>query len=112
MSLEEKNWAMACHLSALIGWVFPLGWILGPLVVWLLRRTVYPFVDEQGKEALNFHISLLIYGIIAGVLCFVFIGFLLLPILGILQIVFVIIAAIKASNGDHYRYPLTIRFIH
>lgn len=112
MSSEEKNWGMACHLAAFAGWVIPLGWILGPLVVWLIKRTQFPFVDEQGKEALNFHISLLIYGIAAGILCLILIGFLLLIALGIFQIVFVIIAAIKASNGKNYRYPLTIRFIH
>ena len=111
MSSEEKNWAMACHLAAFAGWVIPLGWILGPLTVWLIRRNQFWLVDEQGKEALNFQISLMIYGIIAGILCLILIGFLLLIALAVLQIVLVIIAAIKVSNGEHYRYPLTIRLI-
>lgn len=111
MSSEEKNWGMACHLAALAGWFIPFGWILGPLVVWLIKRNEFPFVDEQGKEALNFHISMIIYAIVAVILCLVLIGFLLLLALAIFQIVLVIIAAVKASNGEHYRYPLTIRFI-
>jgi uncharacterized protein len=111
VSSEEKNWAMACHLAAFAGWVIPLGWILGPLTVWLIKRNQFWLVDEQGKEALNFQISLMIYGIIAGILCLILIGFLLLIALAVLQIVLVIIAAIKVSNGEHYRYPLTIRFI-
>lgn len=112
MSSEEKNWGMACHLAAFAGWIVPFGWILGPLVVWLIKRNQLSFVDEQGKEALNFQISLMIYGIVAGILCLILIGFLLLVALAILQIVCVIMAAIKASNGEDYRYPLTIRFIH
>ncbi|QSO54966.1 DUF4870 domain-containing protein [Alicyclobacillus curvatus] len=102
---------MACHLAAFAGWVIPLGWILGPLTVWLIKRNQFWLVDEQGKEALNFQISLMIYGIIAGILCLILIGFLLLIALAVLQIVLVIIAAIKVSNGEHYRYPLTIRLI-
>jgi uncharacterized protein len=76
-----------------------------------MKREEYPFVNEQGKEALNFQISVLIYGIISAFLCLIIIGFLLLLALGIFQIVMIIIASVKASNGEDYRYPLTIRFI-
>ncbi|WDM02909.1 DUF4870 domain-containing protein [Alicyclobacillus cycloheptanicus] len=103
---------MACHLAAFAGWFIPFGWILGPLIVWLIKRDEFPFVDEQGKEALNFHISLLIYGIFAAILCLILIGFVILMALAVFQVVMVIVAAMKVSSGEPYRYPMTIRFIH
>ncbi|WP_245631944.1 DUF4870 domain-containing protein [Alicyclobacillus ferrooxydans] len=81
------------------------------MIVWLIKRNQSPFVDEQGKESLNFQISLLLYAIIAGLLCLILIGFLLLFTLAVFQIVLVIIATVRVYNGEHYRYPLTIRFI-
>ena len=66
---------------------------------------------EHGREAVNFQISMLIYAIISAFLFYLCIGFVLLPLVGILDIIFLIIAAIKANNGEHYRYPITIRFI-
>lgn len=104
---------MACHLSALAGFVVPaLGHIFGPLIVWLIKRADSPEIDAHGKEALNFQISMLIYNLVAGVLCLVLIGFVLLAILHILNVVFVIIAALKAGEGQMYRYPLTLRLIN
>jgi uncharacterized Tic20 family protein len=111
VSKEERNWATIAHLSALSGFVIPLGTVLGPLAVWLLKKEGYPFVDDQGKEALNFQISFLIYTIIASVLMLVLIGFALLPIVLIVEFILTIVAAIKANEGKHYRYPLTIRFV-
>ena len=107
-----RTWTAFCHASALLGVFlhFP-GHVLAPLIVWLLKRDESPEIDAHGKEALNFQISMLIYNVIAGVFCIVLIGFLLLPLLWILNAVFVIIAAIKASDGELYRYPLTIRFL-
>ncbi len=104
---------MACHLSALAGFVVPaLGHVFGPLIVWLIKRADSPEIDAHGREALNFQISMLIYNLVAGVLCLVLIGFVLLAILHILNVVFVIIAALKAGEGEMYRYPLTIRLIN
>jgi uncharacterized Tic20 family protein len=111
ISKEERNWATIAHLSALSGFVVPFGTVLGPLVVWLLKKEAYPFVDDQGKEALNFQISFLIYTIVASVLMLLLIGFVLLPIVLIVEFVLTIVAAIKANEGLHYRYPLTIRFL-
>ena len=111
MSKEEKNWGMLCHLSALSTLVVPFGSILGPLVVWLIKRNEYPFVDQQGKEALNFQITLLIPAVVALLLTFVFIGIFIWIALGIYFLVMVILASIKTSNGEPYRYPYTIRFI-
>jgi len=109
---DARMWAMICHLAGLAGLVVPVvGCIIGPLIVWQIKKEEFPFVDEQGKEAVNFQISMLIYGIVAGLLCFACIGFVLLPAVVIFDLIFLLIAAVKANNGEHYRYPLTIRFI-
>jgi len=101
-----------CHATALAGFFVPwAGHILGPLIVWLAKRSDSPEIDEYGKESLNFQISMLIYNVIAGVLCLVLIGFIILAILHILNLVLVIIASIQASEGKFYRYPMTIRLI-
>ena len=108
-----RSWCVGCHLSALAGFVVPaLGHILGPLIVWLIKRGYASEIDAHGKEALNFQISMLIYSLVAGVLCLVLIGFVLLAVLHILNVVFVIIAALRASEGQMYRYPLTIRLLN
>ncbi len=107
-----RTWTALVHASALLGVFlhFP-GHILGPLVVWLVKRGDSPEIDAHGKEALNFQISMLLYTLISGVFCLILIGFLFLAILWVLNAVFVIIAAIQASEGKFYRYPMTIRFI-
>src|SRR5881398_293312 len=87
------------------------GAFLGPLIVWLAKRGDSPEIDEHGKESVNFQISMLIYNLIAGVLCLVLIGFVILGILHILNLVLVIVASIQASEGKLYRYPITIRLI-
>ena len=109
---DARMWAMICHLSALAGLVVPVvGCIIGPLIVWQIKKEEFPFVDEQGKEAVNFQISMLIYGVVAALLIFACIGTVLLPAVAIFDLIFLLIAAVKANNGEHYRYPLTIRFI-
>jgi len=107
-----RTWNILCHASALLGVFihFP-GHILGPLIVWLAKRHDSPDIDAHGKESLNFQISMLLYTAIAAVFCLVLIGFLVLPILWILNAVFVIVASIQASDGKLYHYPMTIRFI-
>jgi uncharacterized protein len=112
MSNDEKMWGMLCHLAALSGFFFPVvGNIVGPLIVYLLKREEYAFVNEQGKESLNFQISVLIYSTIAAFLVLLIIGFILLPIVGLFALIYTIVASIKAHNGEHFRYPLTIRFL-
>ena len=109
---EERNWAMACHLtglSSLIG--VPFGNIIVPLIIWLIKKDEFPFVAEQGKESLNFQISMTIYAIVAGILCMIGIGFFLLAALVIVDLIFVINAAVKATKGEGYKYPLAIKFI-
>lgn len=108
---EERTLGMLCHLLALSGYVVPFGNIIGPLVIWLLKKDQSQFVDDQGKESLNFQISLSIYAIIAGFSIFVLIGIVLLPVVLLFGLIMVVIATIKANEGVAYRYPLTIRFI-
>lgn len=109
---QSKNWGMACHLIALTAFIgVPFGNLLGPLVLWLCLRNSFPSVEENGKESLNFQISITIYSLIAIVLCFVIVGFFLLAALIVADIILVVIASIKASNGESYKYPYTIRLI-
>ncbi len=107
-----RTWTALCHASALLGVLlhFP-GHLLGPLVVWLVKRGDSPEIDAHGREALNFQISMLIYNLVAAVFCLILIGFAFLAILWVLNAVFVIIGATQASEGKFYRYPMTIRFI-
>jgi hypothetical protein len=109
---------MLAHLSAFAGLIVPMGNVIGPLIVWLLKRDQSAEIDEHGKESVNFQISMTIYiaglSVIAFILMFVLIGFLLIPVIVIMFIVdavFVIIASIKANDGQMYRYPMTIRLV-
>ena len=109
---EACMWAMFCHLAGLCVFVVPfVGNIVGPLILWQIKKDEYPFVGEQGKEAVNFQISMTIYGLISVALSFVCIGIFLLAAVGVVDLVFLLIAAVKANNGQHYRYQLTIRVI-
>jgi uncharacterized Tic20 family protein len=108
---DSRTWGMFCHLSVFLGYVFPFANFIAPLVIWLSKREGSPFVDDQGKEALNFQISLVLYGLLTFLLCFVVIGFLLIPFVVIAGIVLPIIAGVKANNGEWFRYPMTIRLI-
>ncbi len=109
---DERMWGMLCHLSALAA-VFgiPMLNILGPLVVWLLKKNTSPFVDEQGKSALNFQITATIAGLVCIPLVFLGIGIFLLIAIGIADLIFVIIASIKVNQGETYKYPVTLTLI-
>ena len=112
-SPEERNFAMFCHLSALVGYIgVPFGSILGPLILWLVKRQEMPLVDEQGKEALNFNITVAIAALICIPLVFVVIGIFLLIALVVAHIVLTIMAAIKVNGGQSYRYPFTLRLVN
>lgn len=107
-----RNWAAACHLAALFGYAsVPLGFFLGPLIVWAVRRDRYPLVDDQGKEAVNFQLSVLLYTLVCIPLICVCVGIVLLVLLAVMQFVLIIVAAVRASSGERYRYPFTIRFL-
>jgi uncharacterized Tic20 family protein len=111
-SSDIRTWCVLCHAAALLGLFFHfLGHLLGPLIVWLVKRGDSPEVAAHGKESLNFQISMLIYDAIAAILCIVLIGVPILIALWVLNTVLVIIASIQASEGKFYRYPITIRLI-
>ncbi|MFW6357885.1 MAG: DUF4870 domain-containing protein [Chroococcales cyanobacterium] len=112
---SEKQWAMFSHLGFFAGFLFPFGNIIVPLAIWLIKREESAFIDEHGKEIVNNQISFTIYAIACIILMFTLIflviGLPLILILVIVNIIFVIQAALKAQQGLQYRYPLTFRFI-
>ncbi|QXH46816.1 DUF4870 domain-containing protein [Pseudomonas xanthosomatis] len=108
-SADVRQWAMFCHLSALLGLLIPLGHLLGPLVLWHLKREQDGFIDAQGKEALNFQISVTLASFACFVLMFVFIGIVLFAMLMVAVLILIILAAVRANEGKAYRYPLIWR---
>ena len=110
-----RNWAMGCHLAALTCYVgIPFGNILGPLLVWLFKKDEYALVDEHGKEALNFQISVMVYSLVAVIVIVIPVAIalgILLAALFAVNLVLIIVAAIQTSNGETFRYPLSIKFI-
>lgn len=108
----QRNLAVGCHLLGFLGLVIPpVGNILGPLVLWLLKREGRPFVDDQGREAVNFQISMTLAALVSAALTVILIGFVLLFALGVYWLVMTIVAAMHASRGEAYRYPWTLRLI-
>src|ERR671936_2905778 len=98
-SSTVRTWCVLAHSTALVGFLVPFaGHVVGPLIVWLAKRHDSPEIDAHGKESINFQLSMLLYNAIAVVFCLVLIGFLLLPILWMLNAVFVIVASIQASE--------------
>jgi uncharacterized Tic20 family protein len=111
---DARNWGMICHLAGLGNFIIPMvGNIVGPLIVWKMKRDQYPFVDDQGKQALNFQItvSIALLAVIPLAIITLGIGFVLFPIIGIGSLVFTIIGGIKASNGEAYRYPFSLKLV-
>ena len=110
---DARMWAMLCHLAGLAGVVIPnfiLG-IIAPLVIWQIKKEDDPFINENGKEAVNFQITVSIFSLICIPFIFIVIGIPLLIAVEIFNLVCVIIAAIKTNNGEHYSYPIAFRFI-
>jgi len=110
-SKSEVTLGVLCHALVFCGLIIPLGHIFAPLVLWACKRNESAFVDQNGKESLNFQISMTLYFLLLTPLFFIVIGIPLVIILSILYLIFVIMAIIKASNHLVFRYPLTIRFI-
>jgi uncharacterized Tic20 family protein len=108
---QDRTLDATCHFLSFAGFMFPFGNIIGPILLWAIKKDEMPSVNEHGKESVNFQISMTIYSIIAGLSILVAIGIVLLPAIIVLNMVLVIIAGVKAANGEFYRYPLTIRFI-
>ena len=116
---QARMWNMLCHLSALAACVgIPFGNILGPLIIWQIKKNEFPSVDTHGKAALNFQITVTIAAVIGGaaalVLSFFCVGYLLIPVvmlIGLAALVFAVIAGIKANNGEDYKYPYSFEFV-
>lgn len=108
---DDRTWGMLAHLTAFSGFLIPLGSVIAPLIVWLVKRDQSQFVADQGREALNFNISVLLAGVVCGVLVWVFIGILLGVALFIYWLTMTIIAGIKAGEGLRYRHPFTLRLV-
>ncbi|SDS97205.1 hypothetical protein SAMN05216198_3295 [Halopseudomonas litoralis] len=109
---DARLWAMIAHLAGFLGYFIPVvGSLIGPLIIWQIKKDLHPFVDDQGKEALNFQITVAIAVVVCLLLMIVAIGFLLIWVVGIGAIVLMIIAAIKANEGVAYRYPFCLRLI-
>ena len=104
---SDKIWSMFSHLSVFLG----IGFLLAPLVIYLAMKDESEYVAANAREALNFHISVLLYGLCCIPLCLIFIGLPLLILLGVAMYIFAIVATIKAADGGCYRYPLTIRLV-
>jgi len=110
-SKDERTWAMLCHFSTYIGFIFPFGNIIVPLIIWLSKREDLPLVEDQGREVLNFQISMTIYFIISGILCIILIGIPIVIGLIIFDFIITIVAAISANDGKYYRYPINLKLI-
>jgi uncharacterized protein len=114
---DERTWAMLGHLSALSAFITGLGCVIGPLIVWLVKRDTMPFAGEQALEALNFNITAIIAAVALGVFTLITLGIgalLTVPLAFVLFIgwfVLTIVAAVKANGGEHYRYPFTLRLV-
>jgi uncharacterized Tic20 family protein len=109
---EERNFAMFCHLGGLAMFVLPFGNIILPLILWSLRKDQSTLVDREGKKAINFQISMTIYFMVSMILVFIFVGIFLLLILGLLNVIFTIVAAVKTANQEPYDYLLSITFLN
>lgn len=109
---SDRSWCIGLHLSGFAFFVLPsLGNIIAPLVIWLIKRADSPMIDATGKDVLNFQISYSIYLTVSAILCWMCVGFVVLPVVFIAWITLTIIAAVKTSNGEDYRYPWIIRFL-
>ena len=115
---QARTWNMLCHLSALAGFIIPFGNMLGPLLVWQIKKNEIPSVNVHGKAALNFQITVTLAAfigvVVAVILSFFCVGFLLIPLvvlIGLAGLVFAIIAGLKANNGEDYKYPYSLQLV-
>ena len=107
---DERRWGMWLHLSGLVGYVVGLIF-LGPLIIWCAKRDESAFLDDQGKRALNFSLTIMLMWVVTWLLSFVIVGFLIMPLLAVFHVACVVIATIKASRGEPFEYPVAIAFI-
>ncbi len=115
---QARTWNMWCHLSALAGLMVPFGSVIGPLLVWQIKKNEIPSVEVHGKAALNFQLTVLIVAVVVGIVGFIlsffcvgFVFFLLLPLVGLAGLIFPVIAGIKANEGKDYKYPYSFTLV-
>ena len=106
----EKTWGVFTHLTLFALFVFPVP-VVPALVMWLIRRHESPYADDHGKEAVNFQITLVVYGVACFLLSFICVGYVLGAMVAVFGYVFSVIAAITAGKGRYYRYPMCLRFV-
>lgn len=108
---DERNWAVALHLSVLAGWLVPMAGLVAPIAIWMVKKDESPLVAEEGRKVINMLLTLLIAGLVAGVLCLILIGFVLLAVLAAYSIIMPIFAAVKTANGERFEYPFCMKFL-
>ena len=111
LTQDDRTWAMAAHLLAILNYVTAVGGLIAVLILWLARRDTSPFVEESGRESLNFQITMLIAAAVGGVLTIILVGFLILAVVVVAGFVLPILAGLAASEGRRYRYPFILRLI-
>ena len=112
LGMEENTYLMLMHLSQFVGYILPLVGFVAPIIMWAINKDKNEKVDMHGKNIMNFMLSWIIYAIVSSVLILLLIGIPLLIVLGILQIIFIIIATVKANTGEYWKYPLSIPFFN
>ncbi len=110
-SSDDKNWAMLCHLGAFAGFVLPFANVFVPLVLWLMKKDTSAFIEAHGKEVVNFQLTLTGILAVCTLLYFVLIGFMFHIIFVLFGVVVTVLGAIKAQNGEGFRYPMTLRLV-
>lgn len=108
---EQRQMGLFLHLSQLASLVVPVAGIVAPIVIWQTQKDKIPALDAHGKMVVNWMLSELIYGFVSVVLMFVLVGFLTMLAVVVMGIVFPIVGAVKANNGEFWEYPLTIKFL-
>ncbi len=110
---DEKQWGLFTHISALVVLLgIPFGNVIGPLIIYLIKKDEYEFVEDQGKEVLNFQITWSLIFLVSAFMIFIGIGVIMLIGFGVAWLVLVIVGSVAANNGQYYRYPLTIKFLN
>ncbi len=108
---QERSMAMLAHLAGYAGLAVPFGSLLGPFLVYVVKRDESAFIEDQAREALNFQLTMALAALVSAVLIVVVVGLALLLVVGIWWLVGTAIGASKANRGEWYRYPATIRFV-
>ena len=111
MDKDDRTWGMLLHFSVFAGCILPFAGLHAPILIWQLKKENSPVMDAHGKNVVNFLISMFLYGLVGGLLCFVLIGIPLVVVLALVGIVFPIIAGVKANNGEVWKYPLMLEIV-